>query len=126
RFSRRAESEGLVVLDSPESILRCTNKVYLTELLARNGVPIPKTLVVDDEHTERIASQLGFPCVLKRPDSSFSAGVVKAENRDDLRRHLDAFFEDSELIVAQEFVPSSFDWRIGVLDRKPLYACRYH
>ncbi len=32
----------------------------------------------------------------------------------------------SELAVAQEFVPSEFDWRIGVLDGKALYACRYH
>ena len=28
--------------------------------------------------------------------------------------------------MAQEFVPSDFDWRIGVLDGKALYACRYH
>src|SRR5690606_11578313 len=31
RFSRRAASEGLVVIDDPVSILRCTNKVYLAE-----------------------------------------------------------------------------------------------
>jgi glutathione synthase/RimK-type ligase-like ATP-grasp enzyme len=29
-------------------------------------------------------------------------------------------------VIAQEFVASDFDWRIGVIDRKPLYACRYH
>jgi glutathione synthase/RimK-type ligase-like ATP-grasp enzyme len=71
-------------------------------------------------------NELGFPCVLKRPDSSFSAGVVKVADPEELSRHLHAFFEESELIVAQEFVPSSFDWRVGVLERQPLYACRYH
>ena len=35
-------------------------------------------------------------------------------------------FEESELVVAQGFVPSSFDWRVGVLDRKALYVCKYH
>jgi glutathione synthase/RimK-type ligase-like ATP-grasp enzyme len=64
--------------------------------------------------------------VLKRPDSSFSAGVVKAADEDELRRHLDDFFHRSELVVAQEFVPSSFDWRIGVLAGRALYACKYH
>jgi len=27
--------------------------------------------------------------------------------------------------IAQEFLPTDYDWRVGVLDRKPLYACRY-
>ena len=31
----------------------------------------------------------------------------------------------SEMIIAQQFLPTDFDWRIGILDRKPLYACRY-
>ena len=127
RFSRRAESEGLVVIDSPESILRCTNKVYLAELLRRHGIPIPRTLVVGEgTDPNRIVAELGFPCVLKRPDSSFSAGVVKADDAESLGRHLEAFFRESELIVAQEFVPSSFDWRVGVLEQRPLFACRYH
>jgi glutathione synthase/RimK-type ligase-like ATP-grasp enzyme len=126
RFSRRAESEGLIVMDSPESILRCTNKVYLAELMTRHGLPTPRTLVIDRDRADRIATELGFPCVLKKPDSSFSAGVVKAGNAAELERHVKAFFNESELIVAQEFVPSSFDWRVGVLDRRVVYACRYH
>ena len=32
---------------------------------------------------------------------------------------------DSELVVAQEFVPTEFDWRVGVLGGQALYACRY-
>ncbi len=34
RFARRAAVDGLVVIDDPVSILRCTNKVFLAELLA--------------------------------------------------------------------------------------------
>ncbi|RLU03337.1 MAG: RimK family alpha-L-glutamate ligase, partial [Ketobacter sp.] len=30
RFAKKAESEGMVVIDDPMSILRCCNKVYLT------------------------------------------------------------------------------------------------
>ena len=33
--------------------------------------------------------------------------------------------EDSDLIIAQEFMPTPWDWRVGVLDHKPLYVCRY-
>jgi glutathione synthase/RimK-type ligase-like ATP-grasp enzyme len=30
------------------------------------------------------------------------------------------------VVVAQGFVSSTFDWRIGILDRRPIYAARYH
>ncbi len=126
RFARRAQANGLVVIDDPESIVRCTNKVYQAELFERHGVQSPKTLVIHRDNTDRIAQELGFPCVLKRPDSSFSAGVVSARSAEELSHHLGTFLKDSELVVAQEFTPSEFDWRIGVLDGKPLYACRYY
>lgn len=126
RFASRAHAEGIVVIDDPESILRCTNKVYQAEAFGRHGIAQPKTLVVHQGNRDTVGAALGFPCVIKRPDSSFSAGVVKARDEKELKAHLDAFFELSELVVAQEFVPSEFDWRIGVLGGEPLYACKYH
>jgi glutathione synthase/RimK-type ligase-like ATP-grasp enzyme len=125
RFARRAAAEGLVVLDDPESILRCTNKVYQAEVFARHGISSPRTLVVDADDAERLAKEVGLPCVLKRPDSSFSLGVVKAATPLELRTKLADVLSKSQLAVAQEFTPSEFDWRIGVIDHKPLYACRY-
>lgn len=126
RFASRATAEGLVVIDSPESIVRCSNKVYQAEVLARHGVPCPQTLVVHRDNVDEVARALEFPVVLKRPDSSFSLGVVKAASQEELIGHLDEFFKSSELIVAQEYLPSDFDWRVGVLDGRPLFVCRYH
>jgi len=126
RFARRAEAEGLVVIDDPESIVRCTNKVYQAELFEQNGIGCPKTMVVDRDNVERVVETLGLPCVLKKPDSSFSAGVVKADTSAELAAHLHRFLQESELVIAQEFAQSDFDWRVGVLERKPLYVCRYH
>jgi len=126
RFSRRAAGEGLVVIDDPQSILRCTNKVYLAELLARHKVPMPKTRVVHRENMEEVAEELGFPFVLKKPDSSFSKGVVKVGNHDELVKRLTEYFTESDLLVAQEFLPTTFDWRIGIIDKQPLYACKYY
>ena len=126
RFSRRAASEGLVVIDDPQSILRCSNKVYLAELLTRYKVPTPRTLIVHRDQTATLAEQLPFPCVLKKPDSSFSRGVVKVQNHEELDQRLAEFFAESDLIVAQEYLPTTFDWRIGILNRQPLYACKYY
>ena len=46
RFSRRAAAKKLVVIDDPESILKCTNKVFLAELFEKNHVLAPKTVIV--------------------------------------------------------------------------------
>jgi len=126
RFSRRAAAEGLVVIDDPDSILRCNNKVYLAELLPRHGIPIPKTLLVHRDNLQEIIPTLGLPCVLKQPDSSFSLGVVKAASAEELRAFVTSLLQKSDLIVAQEYLPTEFDWRIGILDRRPLFACKYY
>lgn len=125
RFSRRAAAEGLVVIDDPDSILRCSNKVYLAELLSRRAIPTPRTMIVHRDNVNAIVATLGLPCVLKKPDSAFSLGVVKVETEAELAARVDAFLEKSDLIVAQEWLATDFDWRIGVLDREPLFACRY-
>ena len=125
RFARRAEAEEMVVIDDPGSIRRCTNKVYLAETLARHRVATPKTLILSKENALEGLQALGFPCVLKRPDSSFSNGVERCDSGDHAADMLAAFFENSDLLVAQEYVPTDFDWRIGVLGGEPLYACRY-
>lgn len=126
RFASRAEAEGLAVIDDPESIIRCSNKVYLAELFEKNRINAPKTIVVHRDNCDSLDKALEFPCVLKRPDSSFSAGVVKANHKDELINYLENFFKDSELIVAQEYLKSDFDWRVGVLNKEALFLCRYH
>lgn len=126
RFARRAAAEGLVVMDDPDSILKCTNKVFLAEMFARHGIASPRTMVVHEDNIDEVMVRIGLPCVLKRPDSSFSRGVVKVETAGDLKARLGEFLEDSELCIAQEYLPSAFDWRVGVLDRRALFVCRYH
>jgi glutathione synthase/RimK-type ligase-like ATP-grasp enzyme len=126
RFARRAQAEGLPVVDDPGSILRCTNKVFLAEMLTRHGIDAPKTMVIHRGNRDHVVATLGLPCVLKEPDSAFSKGVVKVHDEAELERQLDRILADSELVIGQEFVRTDFDWRIGVFDRQPLYACRYH
>lgn len=126
RFAQRAAAEGLIVMDDPNSILKCTNKVYLAELLTHYSVPIPKTMIVHKNNTDKIISTLGLPCVLKQPDSSFSMGVTKVESEDELMHQVSQLLAKSDLIVAQEYLPTRFDWRVGICDRRPLYVCRYH
>ncbi|MFV0447590.1 MAG: RimK family protein [Vibrio sp.] len=128
RFAKTAEKMGLVVMDDSESIMKCTNKVFLTELLQRNNVPAPKGVIVksfDENWKENLLAQLELPMVLKIPDGAFSRGVVKVRTEQELVKEASVLFEKSALILAQAFMPTDFDWRIGVMNRQPIFACKY-
>ncbi|MCG6942463.1 MAG: RimK family protein [Thiohalocapsa sp.] len=125
RFAKKAASEGMVVIDDPVSILRCTNKVYLAELLEARGVPRPRTLILRRETLLDVEAVIPYPVVLKIPEGSFSRGVFKAADRAQLLDIAGRLFRESDLILAQEYLYTEYDWRIGILGRRPLYACKY-
>lgn len=125
RFARRALAENIVVVDDPVSIVKCTNKVYMAEVLKKANISIPKTVIVHKGNKDELIELLGLPCVLKQPDGSFSHGIVKINDPITLEDEMQHFFNQSDLIIAQEFVATDFDWRIGILNKQPLYACKY-
>jgi glutathione synthase/RimK-type ligase-like ATP-grasp enzyme len=126
RFAHQAASLGLVVIDDPLSILRCTNKVYLADLFDRQKIDAPKTILIHRKNFKEKAKLISLPAVLKSPDSAFSKGVVKVETPEALLQNLEVLLEDSDMVLAQEWLPTKYDWRIGVLDKQPLYACKYY
>ena len=126
RFAQRAQAEGLAVIDDPQSIIRCGNKVFLAEALNQAGLPTPRTIVANRFNLAEIVPTVGLPCVLKYPDSAFSQGVHKCASEEEMMEHASGILEVSDLFIAQEFMPTAFDWRVGLFDDKVLYACRYH
>lgn len=129
RFAKKAESEGLVTIDDSNSILRCTNKIYLADLFRIHKVSSPRTVLLYKNRPGQLLEleqELGFPVVIKIPDGAFSKGVEKAKNAAELAVICKKLFRHSTLLLAQEFLYTDFDWRIGVLDNQPLYACRYY
>lgn len=127
-FSKKAESEGLIVMDDPTSILRCTNKVYLHKMLQFNEIDQPRAVLLEkptNEQLEHIKQTLGFPCVLKIPDGSFSVGVVKVKTPEELKEKSTELLKRSSFLLVQEYLYTDFDWRIGVLNQKALFACKY-
>ncbi|MBK7541044.1 MAG: RimK family protein [Candidatus Competibacteraceae bacterium] len=125
QFAKKAESEGMVVIDDPDSILKCTNKVYLDELLRTHRIRTPKTVIVRRDNLERVDNEIPYPIVLKIPDGSFSRGVFKVTNRPELLEVAGRLFKSSDLVLAQEFLYTDFDWRVGILNRTPLFVCQY-
>lgn len=125
KFAKKAKSLGLAVIDDPDSILKCTNKVYLFELLKANKVNTPKSFVIGKENFKSLPDKIAYPFILKQPDGAFSKGVFKISNDKEFKEVAATMFQKSELLIAQEYLPTPFDWRVGVIDGQALYVCKY-
>lgn len=125
-FARKAAELGLATVDDHASILSCASKIVQARLFSMHGVPTPKTLILTSQTIDRAVAMLGLPCVLKEPGSSFSRGVYRVDSAAQLYEHASTLFRSQTAVVAQEYLRTDFDWRIGFVDRQPIFACRYH
>lgn len=128
-LSQKAALNDMVVIDDPQSMIRCTNKVYLCELFKKEKIPAPKSLLIfwSKRNTfDSISAKVGSPFIIKVPDGSFSIGMCKVSNQTELDDALKVLFEHSSILLVQAFIPTEFDWRIGILDGSPLFACKYY
>jgi len=128
--SRTAWELGLKVIDDPESIKICANKIHQYALLEKFNVPhIPTVFLNKDElHHKKITEifdTLGKPVVIKAPYTSFSRFVEKAACETSFRDVTKRYFKRSDVLAVQKFTPTAFDWRIGVLNNEVLYVCKY-
>ncbi len=129
QLAQKAAQADLVVIDDPVSIIRCTNKVYLKELLDKEQIETPNSILLFNSNNnsfEKISDLLGLPIVIKIPDGSFSHGVKKVNNQEEFDTTLRTLFEKSAILLAQEYIPTDFDWRIGIINKEPIYACKYY
>ncbi len=127
RFSRHAYTEGLVVVDDPWSILYCSNKIYLHERLTRGRIRQPQSWLLRKDHLNgALPAGISYPLVLKLPESAFSLGVFRVDGEESLRVRLREMLERCDLVIAQAYLETAFDWRIGLMDHEPLFACKYY
>ena len=125
-FARKAQQEGIAIIDYPVAILKCCNKVYMAEALQNANIATPKTVIVHSNNRNSVLEITGLPCVLKAPDSTYSFGVKKANTKEEYDVLVSEMLKSSDLIIAQEFCFSDYDWRVGVIDHKPFFACKYY
>jgi len=125
RFASKAARVGMPVIDDPESIRRCCNKVFLSELMLSRQIHTPKSKLISRNNIQSLSQEFNYPIILKIPDGSFSLGVYKVKSSEELVTLCKELFATSSILLAQEFLPTDFDWRIGVVGGEALYACRY-
>ena len=127
RFARRAWQEGMPVIDDPISMIRCTNKVFLMELLGQNQVPTPPTVMLAEDTDLRQSDRRTRPAAGGEDSRTVRsrAASTRSRRRRSSSASADELFEETDLLLAQKFLPTEFDWRVGVLSGEPLFVCQY-
>lgn len=109
---RQLEMQGIYSVSSSISINRSRDKLRSSQVLARAGVGIPKT--VFSRNTTDIDDLLehlgGMPVIIKLASGTHGNGVVLAETKKAAKSVLQAFYltnDDGTNILLQEFVKES-------------------
>ena len=89
-FSRIFAALGARVLNAPEVIETCGDKLATNAALARAGIPTPRTGVAfDTESAIRLAERFGYPVVLKPTVGSWGRMVSRLNDQDALEAVLE-------------------------------------
>ncbi len=101
----------------PMSSAICMNKQVAKELMAYNGVPVPKGVhLYKGDDTK---NTVGYPCVVKACNGGSSIGVSICNNEEEYKTGVEeAFRIDNELLV-EEYVKGR-EFSVAVIDGKAL------
>jgi glutathione synthase/RimK-type ligase-like ATP-grasp enzyme len=126
-FACRADKLGIPVIDNKISILACHNKIPMMTMLNEAGIVTPSTVLLTPEtYSCGLQAAENSELVIKVPDGSFGRGMYKVSSLAEFGKATADLFRQSSVLMVQPFIRSKFDWRIGVIDGSPLFACQYH
>ena len=110
------------------AFIRARDKLRSMQLLARNNVDIPRTVVARENRDadELIKLVGGAPVIIKIAKSSQGEGVVLAETRKAARSIIQAFYSQNVNILVQEFIAEANgeDVRAFIIDGKIVAAMK--
>lgn len=127
-LARYFEAKNVKVFNSSKAIEVCDDKRLTTEALAKNNLPIPKTIIAPMTYEnigftqlsfiENISREIGFPVVVKEAFGSFGKQVYLARNNDELIDIVKSV--DTTKLLFQEYIDFEYgkDLRLQVIGDK--------
>lgn len=106
---RQFEMQGIYSTASSIAINRSRDKLRANQILARQGVGVPKTVIASEtaNFDEVIELAGGPPVVIKLARGTQGKGVVLAETRKAAQAVMQAFFVEGVSFIVQEFIEES-------------------
>ncbi len=108
---RQFEMQGVWTLSSSISIARSRDKLRSAQILAKNGIDTPKTLVSRSAtDVDILLEKLDLPVIIKLATGTHGNGVVLAETKKAAKSALQALYiynDDGTNILLQEYIRES-------------------
>lgn len=108
---RQFEMQGTWTASSSIAITRARDKLRAAQIMTKNGVDTPKTLVSrNTTDIDDLLEQVDLPVIIKLATSTHGNGVVLAETKKAAKSTLQAFYlynEDGTNILIQEYIKES-------------------
>jgi RimK family alpha-L-glutamate ligase len=122
-------ARGIAVLNGPDAILACHDKLVTALRLARAGLPHPETAYLSASSSRRDVSRLRYPVVVKPRFGSRGAHVYRCEDPDALgsllaRLRKNAWFRRQGALIQELVPPAGHDLRLLVAGGRVVGAVR--
>jgi gamma-F420-2:alpha-L-glutamate ligase len=126
---RQIEKFGIPVINDSESISKVSDKLLTSQLLVKENLPIPKTILVNgDVDVELVEKEIGFPCVVKATSGSKGKTVHLCETKKDFTSLMALLSSIAlkKVLIIQEFVDTApgTDLRVWVIGGKTVVAMK--
>jgi RimK family alpha-L-glutamate ligase len=126
---RGLRARGVTVLNGPEAVLACHDKLVTALRLGRAGLPHPETAYLSAASTRRDVSRLRFPIVVKPRFGSRGEHVVRCDDPEALGASLGrlrklAWFRRQGALIQELVPPAGHDLRLLVAGGRVVGAVR--
>ena len=114
---KQFEMNGVFSTARSMGITRARNKARTLQIMARKGIPIPKTLFSIDPNTIEAQIRLlgGPPVVIKLQEGTQGLGVILAESEKSAKSIIDTFYKMDMGILIQKFIEEAHGEDLRIL-----------
>ncbi len=106
---RHFELKKIPVTLSSDALLYARDKLVALQLLANQGIPVPKTCLLSPlgVNQKLIAQEFEFPAILKLLDSTQGLGVILSETKNNAVAVAEAFQASQQKYIMQKYIAES-------------------
>jgi len=118
---RQFECNNVFTTLGSEPLLKARNKISSLQLLAAEGIGVPKTIMSNNYlEFSRLIEEVGLPTIIKLLSGTHGMGVILAETKINAESLFETFYKMKQKAMIQEFIKESdgTDIRIFIVDRE--------
>ena len=121
------EESGAFVINKQDPMEFCQNKFSTSLGLELNGLPVPRTAMVNNEDAidtalEKVGGK--FPVIIKTITGAEGIGVSKVESYESLKSVLQSLWKFGASLILQEYMEIEYDIRSLVLDGRVIASVK--